>query len=115
MSRNGFAAVAPLIVILSPVTGVSRQMWAQDGKTQFPSPVPLDQFLMADRIAEIGLSRSAVPTSISSDATVEKSGYRSSLGRATSTVQRPMSRRSGTGDQFHGCRFPLVRRHPSAA
>jgi hypothetical protein len=78
MSRNGFPAVALLILVLSSVSGASRQTWAQDAKTQYPSMAPLDQYLMADRNAEIALARSAAPTSISRDATVlvfEKSGY----------------------------------------
>ena len=43
---------------------------------------PLDQYLMADRNAEIALARSAAPTSISGDATVlvfEKNGYRTAV------------------------------------
>ena len=78
MSRNGFPAVALLILVLSSVSGASRQTWAQDAKTQYPSMAPLHQYLMADRNAEIALARSAAPTSISRDATVlvlEKSGY----------------------------------------
>jgi hypothetical protein len=78
MSRNGFAAVASLVLVLGSVFGASRQTWAQDAKTQYPSMAPLDQYLMADRNAEIALARSAAPTSISSDATIlvfDKSGY----------------------------------------
>jgi hypothetical protein len=43
---------------------------------------PLDQYLMADRNAEIALARSAAPTSISSEATVlvlDKSGYQTAV------------------------------------
>ncbi len=82
MSRNGFASVASLILVLSSVSGVSRQTWAQDANTQYPSMAPLNQYLMADRNAEIALARSAAPTSISGDATVlvfEKSGYRTAV------------------------------------
>jgi hypothetical protein len=82
MSRNGFAAAASLIFLLISVSGVSRQMWAQDAKTQYLSMAPLDQYLMADRNAEIALARSAAPTSISGDATVlvlDKSGYQTAV------------------------------------
>jgi hypothetical protein len=82
MSRNGFAAVALLIFVLSSVSGSSRQTWAQDAKTQYQSMAPLDQYLMANRNAEIALARSAAPTSISGDATVlvfEKSGYQTAV------------------------------------
>jgi hypothetical protein len=71
-----------LILVLSSVSGASRQTWAQDAKTQYPSMAPLDQYLMADRNAEIALARSAAPTSISRDATVlvfEKSGYQTAV------------------------------------
>jgi hypothetical protein len=82
MNRNGFVAVASLILILSSVSRASRQTWAQDAKTQYPSMAPLDQYLMVDRNAEIALARSAAPTSISRDATVlvfEKSGYQTAV------------------------------------
>ena len=82
MSRNGFATFAHLIFVLSSVFGTSRQTWARDTKTQYPTMAPLDQYLMADRNAEIALARSAAPASISADATVlvfEKSGYRTAV------------------------------------
>ena len=82
MNRNGFAALASLLLVLSSVSGAWRQTWAEDAKTQYPSMAPLDQYLMADRSAEIALARSAAPTSISSDATVlvfEKSGYQTAV------------------------------------
>jgi hypothetical protein len=78
MNRNGFRAAALLILVAGSVSGVSRQAWAQDGKTQYPSMAPLDRYLMADRTAEIALARSAAPKSISDDATIlvlERNGY----------------------------------------
>ena len=82
MSRNGFAALACLIVVLSSVSGTARQALAQDTKAQYPSMAPLDEYLMSDRNAEIALARSAAPPSISSDATVlvfGKSGYETAV------------------------------------
>jgi hypothetical protein len=82
MNRNGFAAISFLILILTSVSGVSRQTWAQDANTQYSSMAPLDQYLMVDRNAELELARSAAPTSISGDATVlvlEKSGYQTAV------------------------------------
>jgi hypothetical protein len=78
MSRNTFAAVAHLMLIVSFVSAVSCPTGAQDARMQYPTLVPLDQYLMADRNAEIELARSAAPTSISANATVlvlGKSGY----------------------------------------
>jgi hypothetical protein len=43
---------------------------AQDAKAPYPNMAPLDQYLMADRNAEIALARSAAPPSISRDAKV---------------------------------------------
>jgi hypothetical protein len=43
---------------------------AQDSKTAYPNMAPLDQYLMADRDAEIALARSAAPDAISNDAKI---------------------------------------------
>ena len=44
--------------------------WAEDGQTPYPSMAPINQYLMADRNAEIALAQSSAPQSISRDATV---------------------------------------------
>ena len=82
MSHTGFTAVASLVFVLGSISGALRQTWAQDAKTQYPNMAPLEQYLLADRDAEIALARSAAPTSISSDATVlvlEKGGYQTAF------------------------------------
>ena len=43
---------------------------AQDATTRYPKMAPIDQYLMADRDAEIALARSAAPESIAHDAEV---------------------------------------------
>ncbi len=43
---------------------------AQKNETAYPKMAPLEQYLMADRNAEIALARSAAPESISRDAEV---------------------------------------------
>jgi hypothetical protein len=55
-----------LIVVL----GAARQALAQDAKAPYLGMAPLDQYLIADRNAEIALARSAAPESISRDAEV---------------------------------------------
>ncbi len=55
---------------LVAVLGAARQARAQDAKTPYPSMAPLDQYLIADRNAEIALARTAAPPSISRDAKV---------------------------------------------
>ncbi len=62
INATGFA----LVVLL----GVAWQAQGQDAKTLYPSMAPLEQYLMADRSAEIALARSAAPESISHDAEV---------------------------------------------
>jgi len=43
---------------------------AQAPKTSYPSMAPVDQYLMADRDAEVALARSAAPVAISGDAKI---------------------------------------------
>jgi hypothetical protein len=79
---SGNATLVSLILVLCSVAGTSRRIWAQDAESRYPSMAALDQYLMADRNAEILLARSAAPTSISSDATVlvlDKSGYQTAV------------------------------------
>ena len=76
--KFGRFAAAALVVVFSFVAGAAQQ-GAQDAKSLYAVMAPLDQYLMADRNAEIALAQSAAPTSLSRDATVlilEKTGYR---------------------------------------
>jgi hypothetical protein len=52
------------------VLGTTYEAMAQNGTTPYPKMAPIDQYLMADRAAEIALARSAAPESISGDAEV---------------------------------------------
>ncbi len=66
MKRKTFRTIA----LGSFVLVLGWQALAQDGKALYPSMAPLDQYLIADRNAEIALARSAAPESISRDAEV---------------------------------------------
>ncbi len=55
------------VVILLSVAWKAR---AEDAQIPYPKMAPIDQYLMADRNAEIALARSAAPQSISRDAEV---------------------------------------------
>jgi hypothetical protein len=55
---------------LVALVGVGWPAHAQDAKKLYSSIAPIDQYLMADREAEIALARSAAPESISRDAEV---------------------------------------------
>ena len=49
---------------------VSMDTQRPDGSNPYPTMAPVDQYLMANRQAEIALARSAAPASISREATV---------------------------------------------
>jgi hypothetical protein len=66
-TRRTIKATSFAMVVL---LGAAWQAQAQDAKTPYPSMAPLEQYLMADRNAEIALARSAAPESISRDAEV---------------------------------------------
>ena len=74
MNRRRLAMMASvsfvLIFALIPGLTAMKQGQAQAPKTAYPSMAPLDQYLMADRNAEIALARSAAPEAISRDADV---------------------------------------------
>ncbi len=59
---TGFMVIAAL--------GAARAARAQGAKNPYPAMAPLDQYLIADRNAEIKLARSAAPESISGHAEV---------------------------------------------
>jgi len=61
---------ALIVVLIAPRTVQAQGAQAGDGKTPYPNMVPIEQYLMADRNAEIALARTAAPASISSDATI---------------------------------------------
>ncbi len=70
MKRKIFRTIALGSFALVLVLGEGWQARAQDAKAPYPSMAPLDQYLIADRNAEIALARSAAPESISRDAEV---------------------------------------------
>jgi hypothetical protein len=66
------------MMLLALVPCVPDGARAQEAKAQYPAIAPIDQYLMADRSAEIALAQSAAPEAISRDATVlvlGKNGY----------------------------------------
>lgn len=70
MNRRRLAMAACLSFVL--VLGLIRmeQVQAQAPKTAYSNMAPLDQYLMADRNAEIALARSAAPEAISREARI---------------------------------------------
>ena len=66
MRENKVKSFALLVVL-----GTAYQAMAQDAATTYTKMAPVDQYLMADRDAEIALARSAAPDSIARDAEVQ--------------------------------------------
>jgi hypothetical protein len=58
------------VFVLAVVLSAAWPHQAQDAKAPYPSMAPIEQYLMANRNAEIALARSAAPESISRDAEV---------------------------------------------
>ncbi len=70
MQRKNFRMITLASFALVVVLGSVWQAKAQDAKAPYPSMAPLDQYLIADRNAEITLARSAAPDSIAGGAEV---------------------------------------------
>jgi len=69
MNTHRFAAVSVLVFTFS-IFFVAREVRPQEARTKYPNMAQVEEYLMADRDAEIALARSAAPDSISHDATV---------------------------------------------
>jgi hypothetical protein len=70
MSRKIVTTIALGSLAMVVLLSARPTAQAQDAKTPYPSMAPLEQYLMPDRPAEIALSRSAAPESISRAAEV---------------------------------------------
>ena len=70
MNRRRLAMVSSLSFVLILGLAGMKQGQAQAPKTGYSIMAPLDQYLMADRNAEIALARSAAPEAISRDARI---------------------------------------------
>jgi hypothetical protein len=70
MKREIVRAIAISLFMLAMVLSAARAGRAQDAKAPYPNMAPVEQYMMADRNAEIALARSAAPESIARDAEV---------------------------------------------
>lgn len=70
MRKIGVQLLAPAFVVPMFLCAAVPQARAQTTEARYAAMAPLDQYLMADKSAEIALARSAAPASISGDATV---------------------------------------------
>jgi hypothetical protein len=71
--KNNFQRITFKSFAILVVLGTAYQSMAQDA-TKYTKMAPVEQYLMADRNAEIALARSAAPASIASDAEVQVLG-----------------------------------------
>jgi len=82
------------VLVAAFVLGAAWQAKAQKVDPPYPRMAPLDQYLMADRDAEIALAKSAAPKAISDDAEVmmlDRQGYKTAVKGTNGfvcTVQR---------------------------
>jgi len=70
MQRRFLRTLAGTGITIIFVFGAASITQGQGSKTPYPTMAPLDQYLIADRDAEIALARSAGPDSISKDAEI---------------------------------------------
>jgi hypothetical protein len=70
MDTKTFAASTCRILLLAGLIITGRPAQAADATSPYPSMLPLDQYLMTDRQAEIRLARTAAPAAISDHAAV---------------------------------------------
>jgi len=70
MRKTKIGAFLMTCSVLLVGLGMAHQAVAQNVGTPYSKMAPIDQYLMADRKAEIALARSAAPDSISRDATI---------------------------------------------
>jgi hypothetical protein len=74
ISAIAIKSFALLLVLGTAYQAVAQAATTPSTTTPYPKMAPIDQYLMADRAAEIALARSAAPESISHDAEVQVLG-----------------------------------------
>jgi hypothetical protein len=70
MATKGMKAIMSGASLVAALLSTSWLAQAQDPAASYPKMAPIDQYLMADRNAEIAMARSAAPPAVSSDAEV---------------------------------------------
>lgn len=74
MRENKVGAIVIKRFALLVVLGIAHQAIAQNAGTPYPKMAPIEEYLMADREAEIALARTAAPESIARNAEVQVLG-----------------------------------------
>jgi hypothetical protein len=76
IARNITRATVFVTLFVAVLVSASFEARAQETAASYPKMAPIDQYLMADRNAEIAMARSSAPSSISTDAEVMVFGRR---------------------------------------
>ena len=76
IARNIMKAIIFATLFLTVLVSASLEARAQETAASYPKMAPIDQYLIADRNAEIAMARSSAPPSISADAEVMVLGRR---------------------------------------
>ncbi|HUK30240.1 MAG TPA: hypothetical protein VLV89_03940, partial [Candidatus Acidoferrum sp.] len=82
MNRKIVGTIALPVLILAFVISAAWAKQAQPAPAKYPSMFPVEQYLIADRSAEIALARTAAPEAISGDANIlvlGRHGYESAV------------------------------------
>src|SRR5690348_9787431 len=69
-TRSGRQSITPGALVLIVLLGAGRAARAQAPQSPYPSMAPIEQYLKADRNAEIALARSAGPAAVSEKAEI---------------------------------------------
>jgi hypothetical protein len=80
--RREIGAIAMSALALLAALGASQQAMAQSAAMSYPKMAPIEQYLMADKGAEIARARSPAPESLSHDAEVmvlERHGFETAV------------------------------------
>ena len=76
IARNIVTAIISATLLVTVLVCTSSEAFSQETAASYSKMAPIDQYLMADRNAEIAMARSAAPPSISSGAEVMVLGRR---------------------------------------
>src|SRR5580698_8600798 len=76
IARNIVTAIISATLLVTVLVCTSSEAFSQETAASYSKMAPIDQYLMADRDAEIAMARSAAPPSIAADAEVMVLGRR---------------------------------------
>jgi hypothetical protein len=76
IARNIMEVIIFTTLLVTVLVSASSEAFSRETAASYPQMAPVDQYLMADRNAEVAMARSSAPPSISTDAEVMVLGRR---------------------------------------